>query len=87
MAMYPTQKRYIKKVMRSVMVSFNRNTEPELVEWIEQQENKQGYIKRLVREDMERQKKQLAKTMVRPAGFEPATHGLEVHVYPLIYQG
>lgn len=57
MAMYPTQKRYIKKVMRSVMVSFNRNTEPELVEWIEQQENKQGYIKRLVREDMERQKK------------------------------
>ena len=57
MAMYPTQKRYIKKAMRPVMVSFNRNTEPELVEWIEQQENKQGYIKRLVREDMERQKK------------------------------
>ena len=57
MAMYPTQNRYIKKVMRPVMVSFNRNTEPELVEWIEQQENKQGYIKRLVREDMERQKK------------------------------
>ena len=57
MAMYPTQKRYIKKVMRPVMVSFNRNTEPELVEWIEQQENKQGYIKQLIRRDMEEQNK------------------------------
>lgn len=52
MPLYPTQKRYIKKTMRPVLVSFNRNTEPELVEWIENQPNKAGYIKQLIRADM-----------------------------------
>ena len=49
---------YIKKNMRQFMVKINRVTEPELLEWLESQPNKQGYIKELVRNDLA-QKRQL----------------------------
>lgn len=57
MTYYPANKRYEAKALRKMMIAFNRNTEPDLLEWIESQENKAGYIKRLIREDMERQQK------------------------------
>lgn len=56
MVYYPANKRYRDKAIVRVSVDFNRNTEPELVERIEQQESKAGYIKRLVREDIERER-------------------------------
>lgn len=57
MPTYPSKKRYDKKTLRKVLVSFNRNVEPELVEFIEGKENKSGYIKQLVREDYRKQQK------------------------------
>ena len=47
---------YEKENIRQIRLKINRKTEPELLEWIEEQENIQGYIKRLIREDMEKEK-------------------------------
>lgn len=58
MGYYPTNYRYSKKNLLKVMVGFNRKTEPELVERMEREENKAGYLKRLVREDIEREKRE-----------------------------
>ena len=46
-------KNYEKENLRQIRLKINRKTEPELLEWIEQQANIQGYIKRLIRDDME----------------------------------
>ena len=48
---------YEKENLRQIRLKINRKTEPELLEWIEKQENIQGYIKRLILEDMERENK------------------------------
>ena len=48
---------YEKENLRQIRLKINRKTEPELLEWIEKQDNIQGYIKQLIREDMERAKK------------------------------
>ena len=45
---------YEKENLRQIRLKINRKTEPELLAWIEKQENIQGYIKRLILEDMER---------------------------------
>ena len=50
--------RYERENLLRVMVKFNRNTEGSLVERVEREPNKAGYIKRLVREDVEREKEQ-----------------------------
>jgi len=52
---YPANRRYAERNLLKVTVSFNRKTEPQLVEHVEQQESKAGYLKRLVKEDMERE--------------------------------
>ena len=54
MTYYPANARYEKANIVKVAVGFNRKTEPELVKRIEKEENKAGYIKRLVREDIAR---------------------------------
>ena len=46
--------KYEKENLRQIRLKINRKTEPELLEWIEKQENIQGYIKRLIEEDMKR---------------------------------
>ncbi len=46
---------YEKENLRQIRLKINRKTEPVLLEWVEKQENIQGYIKRLIREDMEKQ--------------------------------
>ena len=48
---------YEKENLRQIRLKINRKTEPELLEWIEKQENIQGYIKQLILEDMENQPK------------------------------
>lgn len=57
MTYYPTNRRYEQKNILQVKVGFNKSTEPELVEKIEQQENRARYIKNLVRADIECEKK------------------------------
>ena len=47
---------YEKETLRQIRLKINRKTEPELLEWIEKQDNIQGYIKRLIMEDMEKGK-------------------------------
>ena len=44
---------YEKENIRQIRLKINRKTEPELLEWIEKQGNIQGYIKRLIKRDME----------------------------------
>lgn len=61
MTYYPTNYRYDKKNRVKVTIGFNRKTEPELTEWIEEQENKSGYLKELAQKDMERAKKDAEK--------------------------
>lgn len=51
---YESNAKYEKENLLRVMVKFNRKTEPELVERMESQENKAGYLKRLVKDDIER---------------------------------
>lgn len=58
MGYYPTNYRYSKENLLKVMVGFNRRTEPDLVERMEREENKAGYLKRLVREDIERERQE-----------------------------
>ena len=56
MPTYPSKKRYDAKNILKVAVGFNRNTEPELVERMEREESKATFLKRLVREQVEREK-------------------------------
>lgn len=48
--------KYEKDNLRQIRLKINRKTEPELLEWIEKQDNIQGYLKRLILEDMDREK-------------------------------
>lgn len=45
---------YVKQFQRQFMLKVNRNTDPEMVAWMESQENVQAYLKQLIREDMEK---------------------------------
>jgi hypothetical protein len=55
-AYYPANKRYNEKNLVKITVAFNRKTEPELAAWVETKENRAGYLKQLVQEDIERTK-------------------------------
>ena len=56
--------KYEKDNLRQIRLKINRKTEPELLEWIEKQENIQGYIKRLILEDMKREKRESVEPVV-----------------------
>ena len=45
-------KRYNDKNIVQVHVALNRKTDADILAWLEQKENKQGYIKQLIRKDM-----------------------------------
>ena len=47
---------YEKENLRQIRLKINRKTEPDLLDWIEEQENIQGYIKELIMRDMEEKK-------------------------------
>lgn len=51
------QNKYREENVREFRLKINRLTEPELLEWMSSQENFQGYLKRLIREDMWKGKK------------------------------
>ena len=51
MPITPTD-RYQKANIRRIVIQINRKLEPELLEYVEQHENKQGYILDLIRSDM-----------------------------------
>lgn len=48
------QIKYNKANTRQVTLRLNKRTEADIIEWLEQMGNKQGYIKRLIRDDMAR---------------------------------
>lgn len=52
----PSKKKYEKDKVLKVTVGFSRISEPELVDRIEREESKAGYLRRLVQEDVEREK-------------------------------
>ena len=45
-------KRYDAKNTKQIHLKLNRNTDAELIRWLEDQENVQGYIKSLIKRDM-----------------------------------
>lgn len=49
---YAPQEKYIKEKIRRFVLNANRNTEPDLVEYLEKQENLQQYLRDLIRADM-----------------------------------
>lgn len=44
--------RYDKANTVQLKMKLNRNTDADILAWLEQQDNKQGYIKALIRADM-----------------------------------
>ena len=44
--------RYDAKNTKSVKLKLNKKTDRDILSWLDQQENKQGYIKGLIRKDM-----------------------------------
>ena len=58
MTTYPSKRKYEKEKVLKVTVGFSRISEPELVERVEREPSKAGYLKRLVRETLEREKEE-----------------------------
>lgn len=52
--LYRRQKEYAKRSVRMIRVDLVQNTEGDLIDWIDAQPNKAGYIKQLIREDMKK---------------------------------
>ena len=46
--------KYHRESLRTINLRLNRNTEPDLIEYLERQPNISGYIKRLIKADMKR---------------------------------
>ena len=51
-AQLAAQKRYDEKNTRQYKLKLNLVTDREIIDWLDRQENKQGYIKRLIEKDM-----------------------------------
>lgn len=45
-------KRYNYKNIVQISLALNRKTDADILAWLEQKENKQGYIKQLIRNDL-----------------------------------
>lgn len=52
---YAAQNKYLKNNARRISFTFMKSTESDIIEQIDKQSNKAGYIKRLIREDIERE--------------------------------
>ena len=44
--------RYKSRVIRQYKIDLNRNTDADIIAWLEGKDNRQGYIKALIRADM-----------------------------------
>lgn len=49
---YAPQKKYQKKSIKQVKIDLNLNTDADIIEFLETVENRQGYLKELIRKDM-----------------------------------
>ncbi len=58
-AVKKAQRKYFKKVMRRFSVDLNANTDTDIIERLEQQ-GVAPYIKRLIREDIAKERKEVA---------------------------
>lgn len=65
---------YQKQNIRQIRLSMNRKTEPEILEWLEKKENIQGYIKKIIKEDMMMKKFEVALAN-REAIFDSGSFG------------
>lgn len=50
-------RRYNDKMVKRYNLAFNKGTDVDIIEHLDRQENKQGYIKELIRKDMKGGKK------------------------------
>ena len=50
---YAYDRQYAKEKMQQIKLTLNKGTDADLLEWLEEQPNKQGYLKELIRRDME----------------------------------
>ena len=48
------QMKYNKEHTKQVTLRLNKRTEADIIEWLDKADNKQGYIKSLIRADMHR---------------------------------
>jgi hypothetical protein len=46
--------KYKRKNIKQMKLDLNRNTDSDIIDFLDQCENKQGYIKRLIRKDMKK---------------------------------
>lgn len=51
---YEKQKKYQKSNIKWVSLPLNKNTDQDIIEYLEKQENKRAYIKALIRENMKK---------------------------------
>lgn len=51
---YGPQKKYINKSIRLFRLNLNRNTDTDLIAYLESKDNVQGYLKELIKNDMEK---------------------------------
>lgn len=54
---YRASQKYLKEKCRNVGMRLNLKYDSDILEWLDAQENKQGYLKQLIRDDMARSKK------------------------------
>ena len=52
----PYTDKYAKKAIKQYILKFNRNTEPEIIEFLDSKENKNNYIRDLIKADMAKSK-------------------------------
>ena len=45
-------RKYDKENTRQITIKLNLNTDADILDWLSRVENRQGYLKRLIREDM-----------------------------------
>ena len=62
--------KYKKKYIRRYVIELNLRTEDELYMWLEDHDNKAGYIKGLIKEDIKAYKKERANLYSRLYGIE-----------------
>ncbi len=52
---YRASRKYRSANCRQINIELNKKLDEDVLVWLDSQENKQGYLKKLIREDMERQ--------------------------------
>lgn len=59
---YRASQKYQKEKCRKISLLLNKKIDEDILVWLDSQENKVGYLKKLIREDMARQGFEMPKT-------------------------